>query len=121
MGRRQRPVVVRIADEYTILPGPRYREPGPHSGEQLREELLQPRLEDAMRGRRTLIVDLRGTTFGYPIGFLEEAFGGLARNVANAADHMHMVDDNQETMREIVQVMRDAQQASAGRAARATR
>ena len=120
MPTRQRPVVVRIADEYTTLPGPRYREQGAHSGEQLREELLQPRLEEAMRGRRTLIVDLRGTSFGYPIGFLEETFGGLARNVANAADHMHMVDDNQETMREIVQLMRNAQPAGAGGAERTT-
>ena len=118
MPRRQQAVVVRIADEYTTLPGPRYREQGAHSGEQLRDDLLQPRLKEAMRGRRTLIVDLRGTTCGYPIGFLEEAFGGLARNVAGAAEHMHMVDDNPETMREIVQLMRDARPAGATGVAR---
>ena len=50
-----------------------------------------------------------------PIGFLEEAFGGLARNVRNAADHMHLVHDNQETMRKIVNLMRDPDLTAAER------
>jgi hypothetical protein len=67
-----------IKDEYTNLPGPRYIKQGPHSGEDFRNTLLEPRFQEAVRRGEPLVIDLDGG-YGYGTSFLEEAFGGLAR------------------------------------------
>ena len=77
--RPTEPLTLKVSEAFTTLPGPRYRRQGPGSGEELREEHLGPLYERARRERRRLLVDLDGSEFGYPIGFIEEAFGGLAR------------------------------------------
>jgi hypothetical protein len=56
-------------------PGGRFRTGGPHSGEEVREDVLVPALT---RGD-DMVIDLRGI-IAYPYTFLEEAFGGLIRN-----------------------------------------
>lgn len=70
---------IRIARDYSETPGGRYREDGPDSGQQFREEILQPRFEQARREGVLLEIDLDGAE-GYATSFLEEAFGGLARD-----------------------------------------
>ena len=84
-------VVVRVAD-HAQFPGPRYRHQGPTSGEELRDDVLVPKLAEARAAGRGLVVDLRGMHFGYPVGYLEEAFGGLVRLIPDAADHLQVVD-----------------------------
>ena len=78
------PITVRVAD-YTTLPGPRYRCQGAGSGEQFREQRLRPAFDAARAAGETLTVELDGVQYGYPTTFLEEAFGGLARQVGAAA------------------------------------
>lgn len=78
-GQPTAPLRLKVSEAFTRLPGPRYRRQGAGSGEELREEHLGPLYERARRERRRLVVDLDGSEFGYPIGFIEEAFGGLAR------------------------------------------
>ena len=82
--RTIRPFTVRVAD-YTTLPGPRYKCQGAGSGEQFREQRLRPAFDRARGAGETLTVDLDGVLYGYPTTFLEEAFGGLAREVGAAA------------------------------------
>ena len=65
--------------EFTRLPGPRYRNKGPGSGEEFREEHLRPVFERARTTGDRIVVQLDGVKYGYPTSFLEEAFGGLAR------------------------------------------
>jgi hypothetical protein len=72
---------IHIASEFSKLPGPRYIAEGHHSGEDFRERLLKPRFIEAQAANAKLLIDLDGVTFGYPTSFLEEAFGGLAREV----------------------------------------
>jgi hypothetical protein len=67
-----------IAKEFTDTPGPRKRAEGEHSGQQFLEELLRPRFVSALESGSMLHVNLDGAV-GYPTSFLEEAFGGLAR------------------------------------------
>jgi hypothetical protein len=67
-----------IATEFTPTPGPRKRSEGDHSGEQFLAELLRPRFVSALEAGSTLHISLDGA-IGYPTSFLEEAFGGLAR------------------------------------------
>ena len=72
-----RALVLRVLD-FTRTPGPRYRLEGKHSGEEFRDDRLNPRFLEAREQGRLLIVDLDGTS-GYASSFLEEAFGGLVR------------------------------------------
>ena len=85
------PLKFKVSEAFTTLPGPRYRRQGNGSGEELREEHLGPLYERARREGRRLRVDLDGSQFGYPMGFIEEAFGGLARE-HGAAEVIETVD-----------------------------
>ena len=71
-------MTLHIADEFSRFPGPRCRNEGAHSAEQFREELLSPRFKEADSSDQILLIDLDGG-FGCATAFLEEAFGGLAR------------------------------------------
>lgn len=84
-----RALVLRVLD-FTRTPGPRHRDEGEFSGEQFRDEYLDPRFQTAREEGKTLLVDLDGTS-GYASSFLEEAFGGLVR--------LHSVDAVTETVR----------------------
>jgi hypothetical protein len=69
---------ISIARDFSETPGGRYRKDGPDSGEEFREDVLIPNFKDISSGDR-LTIDLDGG-YGYPVSFLEEAFGGLARH-----------------------------------------
>jgi len=62
---------------FSEFPGPRYRNLGPSSGQEFREEILIPAIKQY--GAHKLIINLDGTC-GYGSSFLEEAFGGLLRD-----------------------------------------
>ena len=70
---------INIAKQYTRVPGPRFMDEGPHSGEEFRNTLLLPAFKIAQERGEPLLIELDGAKFGYPTSFLEEAFGGLAR------------------------------------------
>lgn len=71
-------MTINICRDFTNAPGARHRIESEYSGEQFREELLEPRYLEAIRKNDTLTVELDGG-YGYATSFLEEAFGGLAR------------------------------------------
>ncbi|MBI1760560.1 MAG: STAS-like domain-containing protein [Acidobacteria bacterium] len=71
-------IIINISEEFSRFPGARYKKDGPHSGEEFREKLLKPRFKEALEQGRKLFVNLDGAE-GYATSFLEEAFGGLAR------------------------------------------
>ena len=71
-------MVFSISKQYTDTPGPRYRRQGDFSGEQFREEHLESLFDVYKSSHTPVVIELDGT-FGYPTSFLEEAFGGLAR------------------------------------------
>ena len=67
-----------VSKDFSIAPGPRKIEQGKNSGEMFRKELLEPYYKKAKTDGVKLEVNLDGT-FGYFDSFIEEAFGGLAR------------------------------------------
>jgi hypothetical protein len=92
-----------VAKDFTKIPGFRYRRQSPTtSGEQFRDELLEPLYLEAVESHQKLQVLLDGTN-GYLTSFLEEAFGGLQRKHLNqnvldvielvSDDEKHWVDD----------------------------
>jgi len=67
-----------IATDFTKTPGPRKAADGDFSAEEFRSKILKPKFEEARSKKEKLLVDLDGG-FGYFDSFLEESFGGLAR------------------------------------------
>ncbi len=75
-------MIIKISKDFTDTPGARYRIESDFSGEEFREDMLEPKFLESARNNEKLIVDLDGG-YGYPTSFLEEAFGGLARKYSS--------------------------------------
>lgn len=73
---------INICRDFSETPNARYRAEGPHSGEEFRETILEPRYLEARSQKEKLTINLDGG-YGYPTSFLEEAFGGLARKYSS--------------------------------------
>jgi hypothetical protein len=71
-------VEINVARDFSDKLGGRYIEYGKFSGEDFRNRILLPKFEEAIRKKCKLIIHFDGV-LGYPVSFLEEAFGGLAR------------------------------------------
>ena len=72
-------IIIKIS-EFSKFPGSRYRDEGKkaHSGQEFREDVLEPKFKEALEKNMKILVDLDGT-IGYGTSWLEEVFGGLAR------------------------------------------
>lgn len=72
-------IVIKVKD-FSITPGSRYRDEGEkaHSGQQFREDKLEPIFDNQENKDSIIIINLDGT-IGYGTSWLEEVFGGLAR------------------------------------------
>jgi hypothetical protein len=75
---------INVAKDFTQTPGPRFIKEGKFSGELFREEVLKKKFTEALRESAVLYIDLDGG-YGYAPSFLEEAFGGLAREYGTEA------------------------------------
>ena len=98
-----------VASEFSTTPGPRKRSEAEFSGQAFLEELLRPRFLSARKNASILHVNLDGAA-GYPTSFLEEAFGGLAREFGakevlawitiSSHDEPYLVDDIQRYIKD---------------------
>ena len=73
-------LTINIAKDYTKTPGGRFIAEGEYSGEAFRKKWLRPKYLEARETNQNLQVILDGG-YGYATSFLEEAFGGLAREL----------------------------------------
>lgn len=71
-----------ISKEYTKIPGGRFENEGEFSGENFRKTILKPKYVESLSKREKLMIDMDGC-YGFASSFLEEAFGGLARELKN--------------------------------------
>lgn len=93
---------INVGVDFSKVPGPRYRDEGPFSGEQFRDEILEPAFLKSKEKGLGIIVNLDGVA-GYATSFLEESFGGLARKYGSAEvsslikvishDEPYLIDD----------------------------
>ena len=74
-----------IAKEWCAIPMGTYRHESETSGQTFREDMLHPRILNAIEKKTTLEIDLTGFLNVGP-AFMEEAFGGLVRNHGLTAD-----------------------------------
>ena len=72
-------IEINIAKDFSRCPSARYRTEGDYSGEEFRETLVAPKLNEAIEKHCQLIIVLDGAA-GYSTSFLEESFGGLIRH-----------------------------------------
>ena len=73
-------MTISIARDYSKTPGGRFKKEGSFSGEDFRESVLLPAYKMAKEKDEILEVNLDGG-YGYGSSFLEEAFGGLVRQI----------------------------------------
>lgn len=71
---------INICEDYTDTPGGRYIKQGDFSGQDFRNKLLKPKYIEAIEKGEELEINLDGG-YGYGSSFLEEAFGGLIREL----------------------------------------
>ena len=69
---------INIALDFSRIPGARYPEEGDFSGQEFRQTILLPKLQEAIKKKEMLTINLDGTA-GLGTSFLEESFGGLIR------------------------------------------
>lgn len=106
--------IIRIATEFTDTPGPRYRDEGPYSGQQFREEYLVPPLKSGL----SVFIDLDDAE-GYGSSFLEEAFGGLVRiERFDPDDLLRRLDFKSADSTYIMQIKQYIREAKPGEGAR---
>lgn len=73
-------ITINVAQDYTKTPGGRHIVDGDYSGEDFREKVLKPAFIRAKQENDALEINLDGG-YGYGSSFLDEAFGGLAREM----------------------------------------
>jgi len=90
-----------VARDYTDSPGGRYISDGEYSGEDFREKLLIPKFKEALKINDKLRVNLDGC-FGYPSSFIDEAFGGLAKQFGKEVvlEHLEIISLDQPSLHE---------------------
>jgi len=71
-------IKINILKDFSPNPGPRYIKEGKFSGELFRQQILYPKVAEAIEKGIPFEVNLDGTA-GYGTSFLEESFGGLIR------------------------------------------
>lgn len=71
---------ISVAKDFSTTPGGRYVRDGKWSGEEFRKNVVEEKLRDVIKTRGKLWVSLDGVA-GYATSFLEEAFGGLVRDL----------------------------------------
>jgi hypothetical protein len=69
---------IKISTDFSRIPAARYPWEGDFCGQDFRENVLLPKLKEAIRKNEKLYIDLDGTA-GMGTSFLEESFGGLIR------------------------------------------
>ena len=99
---------IQVARDFSRFPFGRYLSHGPFSGEAFRNNLLKKRLREFSRVR----VVLDGA-LGYSSSFLEEAFGGLVRDMhwsqKDFSEKIEIISNDDPTLvDEIFQYAKDA-------------
>lgn len=103
---------VKISDVFSNTPGARFESEGPNSGEKFRKEILIPKYLEAKKKSEKLVINL-DDCYGFATSFLEEAFGGLVRELKekdtlNNIEIISMDDATAETL--IEKYVREAEE-----------
>jgi STAS-like domain of unknown function (DUF4325) len=99
--------------DFSITPGSRYIDEGKkaHSGQEFRENILDPKFKEILNTNNQIIVNLDGT-IGYGTSWLEEVFGGLARIYGHkiVLEKLKFISEEEDYLiDDIIQYIKDAE------------
>lgn len=88
-----------IASEFSDTPGGRTPNEGEFSGEEFRDNVLEPAYKKSFASNEILSIDFDGC-YGFGTSFLEEAFGGLVRKYKykDVLSHIELIANDDETI-----------------------
>ena len=92
-------VKINIANDFSDTPGGRYKSEGKYSGEEFRENILKVKYFEAKDKGEILEINLDGC-FGFPSSFIDESFGGLARELKDTSifDDVIFISNDQPSL-----------------------
>ena len=93
---------INFVRDFTRFPGGRLQKYGPNSGEEFRERVLRP----ALNQYDQVTLDMNGV-IGFPVSFLDEIFGVLAGQLGRETlkKKLKLVLDNKVTLTEIEDII----------------
>lgn len=96
-------MLIKIARDFSKVPGARTESEGPYSGERFRDEILIPRFLQTEKTKELLEVDLDGC-YGFATSFLEESFGGMVRILKrkNLLNRIKIISNDDETLEGLI-------------------
>lgn len=96
-------IEINIAKDFSDSPGGRYKKQGEFSGELFRENYLKPKYIKAIESNEKLIVNFDGC-YGFPSSFIDESFGGLARQLKkkDILDNMILISNDQPNLLDFI-------------------
>lgn len=101
---------LKVSEDYSETPGGRYIDDGLYSGEDFRDNVLEPNYLRCISNGHRLVVDLDGG-YGYSTGFLEETFGGMIRKGYHCKDILENIlliyNEEPERINEIITYMQE--------------
>jgi hypothetical protein len=97
-------VSINISEDFTKTPGARYIREGNFSGEEFRQKILLPKYKECVSNNEKLEINFDGC-YGYATSFLEEAFGGLVRElqVFNILNNIEIVSYDDLSIMELIE------------------
>lgn len=104
--------IIVIASQFSVYPGGRVDDDGPHNGTKFRTQFIIPALECAIQNDDSVTIDFDGTR-GYGSSFLDEAFGGLIRlgyNKDQILKYIKFKSSRQSVVAEVMQYINKAAQ-----------
>lgn len=96
---------INVSKDFSTSLGGRFVKDGPHSGEEFRNTLLEPKYLEARETGKMLVVNLDGCC-GYRTSFLDEAFGGLADELDDyhIMKNIRLITEDQCSLREYIEM-----------------
>lgn len=80
-------IKIDFAKDFSFYGGPRYKHEGESSGEEFRDEILYPKVKEAVENGEYVTVYLNNIS-GMSVAFIDEAFGGLVRKYNISKDFL---------------------------------
>ena len=82
-------ILLNVAKDFSDAPGGRYRKDGDYSGEEFYDNHLEPKFEEALEDRTTLVINL-DNVWGFPVSFISESFGKLSTKYGKEKVKSHL-------------------------------
>ncbi len=88
-------IIIKIATDFNVYPGARYKADGEFSGEAFYEDLFKSKFQSACDENKILVLDLDGT-WGYASSFISEIFTRMVKDFGKEKIKAHLEIKSEE-------------------------